>query len=177
MASISLRMVSVPSRRSWIATSMKRGKLQIAYSHIMLTPFRLHHVYAPSTKDDCESLAATKDLPFIKLFEILLQVDPINGYMISQLKEFNSKKPVCVSKGHLELRLKLQSLTSALPSRNPCVTRSRKLLYIWFSLHSYHFHQLPSQLGGTALFCILELDAPFVHISYLISQPTSLWSY
>ena len=45
-----------------------------------------------------ESLAAMKDLPI----EVLL-VDPINEYAISQLKKFDSKKPVCVSKEGLEL--------------------------------------------------------------------------
>ena len=55
-----------------------------------------------------ESLAATKDSLFIKVlkkkgFEVLLLVDPIDEYAISQLKEFDGKKLMCVSKEGLEL--------------------------------------------------------------------------
>jgi HSP90 family molecular chaperone len=55
-----------------------------------------------------ESLAATNNSPFIEVlkkkgFEVFLLVNPIDEYTISQLKEFDSKKLVCISKEGLEL--------------------------------------------------------------------------
>ena len=55
-----------------------------------------------------ESLAAVRDSPFLevlkkKSFGVLLLVDPIDEYAIAELKEFDGKKFICVSKEGLEL--------------------------------------------------------------------------
>ena len=54
-----------------------------------------------------EFIASVRDSPFLEVFkkkgfETLLLIDPIDEYAITQLKEFDGKKLICVSKEGLE---------------------------------------------------------------------------
>jgi molecular chaperone HtpG len=56
----------------------------------------------------CESFASVHDSSFLEVlkkkgFKVLLLVDPIDEYAITQFKEFDGKKPICVSTEGLEL--------------------------------------------------------------------------
>src|ERR1700734_2531877 len=78
----------------------------------LIIVFRLHHPHSQSPKIHlpphqqigCCYLQLSIPEVLKKDFEVLLLVNPIDKYAITQLKEFKSKKLICVLKEGLELK-------------------------------------------------------------------------